>query len=1642
VRRFALLTALLLICALPSKAQDPAQFTQGFNAYQPYDFDGTSSVNLSNFNLFLHIPLASYPQRGTLPPITFFINYNNFTWYEINDIDDDDNGFMWWQPEGNAGAYVSSAPALQLGQTSIEWDQANGVWGVYSYYQPFAIDGSGAVHDLYNAAGPFALVSTDGSDINVPASCTDPSYGNPYSDCKFLDSNGNLYAGPQGWSLTTITDPNGNTMPNGEQWSWGLYQADTSFVTSGTDSLGRVFPNNHAAMAPSSPGCYPLTLPGQNGGTLTYSLCYANISVSSPFQSLDNSQNFGWSGSVLVLTQIVLPNNASWSFSYDGNGNLTTLTLPTGGSESYSWTYGPWPNQTGGSGTAPNQAAIASRSENANDGTAAKVWQYGWINNATDDGNTVTDPDGNYSVHSFFGAYGNSVVDNGYPELLETESKTYAKNGSGYTLLKRVDSQYPNISEGNFVLPSIVTTTWPATGQVDEISYTYDNANEDTEQDQPNNPPYYTPYIEGKVIEKDEYDYGSGTPGALLRRTLTSYLWQSNSSYWSANLLGPPTSVSVENGAGGQAALTNFGYDESPSPSGVHGNQTSVHRWLSNGAAVSTANCSVSVSSGGYLTSYTVYNSNGTVNESTDSCGQSAGSTNHTTTYGYSSSSCPSGTGYAGSRPVTVTNALGQTNLYCYDISTALLKLTEDPNGATTTYTYNDSLNRLTSVSYPDGGSDTFSYNDTIQSLQNPSFTFTKAINSGLNLSGTGVVDGLGRKIRTAVTNGESVPFDQADTCYDNEGRVAFKSYPYQGAGVSSTTRFCSGAGDSLAYDPLNRITTLTHSDGSTILTSYADPDVSVSDEGNGAGRLQTISQMDGLGRLTSVCEVTSTTLIGITPTPASCGLDVSATGFLTTYTYDTLDDLISVTQGGLNPRSFQYDSLSRMTSATNPESGTITRTLDANGNTVNETKPAPNQTGGATVTLSYCYDSLNRMTSKAYTTQSCPMGSPVATYAYDQISAFGVTLTNSIGRLSSESTTGTYPTGSVFSYDSMGRVVNNSQCTPQNCGTALFALDYTYDLAGDTTSSTNGMNVTFGGQYNAGTRLTELTSSLSGTNHPATLLGYQSAVHYNAAGSVLAAPLGNGITETRTYDSRLRPTGITATLLSTNATVYQTAISSYAPNSNLISDNDSVNGNWTYAYDALNRLIGSNLNSGGTIYSYAYDRFGNRWSQTATPSGGQQSLGFNANNQIVSGSGVTYDAAGNTTDDGITAYAYDAEDRIISATNNISGTSAYVYDAGGRRVRKTTSSGSVDYLYDLGGNQIVEVSSAGVWNRGEVYVRGRHLATYSGGASGTTYFIHSDWLGTERARTTAGGAIYETCTSLPFGDGLSCSGSDPSPMHFTGKQLDAESGLEYFGARYDAPSLGRFMSADVMHITAHLADPQSFNRYTYARNNPLVYVDPDGKDFKQAWNDFRDFVLHSMYIHYSAGVGAELSVKAGAAEAKAGVSLKANVETSKDAILKVSNSLEDGVKACQSGVCAGVQKSAEQTVGTIQNDNTLTGKEQPVVTETNTLGGDSTTVNTSASDSDKVGIGLEAGIGLVAGVEVGATKEGFADLKDAVLQVVASVTGTQPPAPPSTGGSPGNCVTPTNAPTPDGRSSMPQGSANGGTCGPGAGTH
>jgi RHS repeat-associated protein len=143
-----------------------------------------------------------------------------------------------------------------------------------------------------------------------------------------------------------------------------------------------------------------------------------------------------------------------------------------------------------------------------------------------------------------------------------------------------------------------------------------------------------------------------------------------------------------------------------------------------------------------------------------------------------------------------------------------------------------------------------------------------------------------------------------------------------------------------------------------------------------------------------------------------------------------------------------------------------------------------------------------------------------------------------------------------------------------------------------------------------------------------------------------------------------------------------------------------------------------------------------------------------------------------------------------------------------------------------------------------------RHLCTSTPAASpppgGETIdtdieYYHLDALASVRMVTNRTGAVIARYDYLPFGEEIppSAAGRDQVPGYggisstrrFTGKERDVESGLDYFGARYYGSRIGRFSTVDPADtFKENLVDPQRWNKYAYARNNPLKYVDPDGR--------------------------------------------------------------------------------------------------------------------------------------------------------------------------------------------------------------------
>ncbi len=287
------------------------------------------------------------------------------------------------------------------------------------------------------------------------------------------------------------------------------------------------------------------------------------------------------------------------------------------------------------------------------------------------------------------------------------------------------------------------------------------------------------------------------------------------------------------------------------------------------------------------------------------------------------------------------------------------------------------------------------------------------------------------------------------------------------------------------------------------------------------------------------------------------------------------------------------------------------------------------------------------------------------------------------------------------------------------------------------------------------------------------------------------------------------------------------------------------------YAYDGLYRLIGaaedsSNEDPLGTAscstvggrwcVQYAYDQFGNGW--TPSKSGLALGLAQATSNWYLQSGGVVnnrlkdvaYDASGRqkqwNVGDTSSVAVYDPEGHMTEAkgdsvvtpgTEKIYG--SYLYNGDGQRVKSVADGKTVWYVYGLDGGVAAEFATG-----------------YTNVNAGKTLYPVTDHLGSTRAWFDQTGTVTQRVDYEPFGGEIQRTGvagysgvGDPA-QKFTAKERDAETGLDYFGARYLMAGQGRFGSPDVPLVDQHVEDPQSWNLYSYARNNPQLFVDPTGQ--------------------------------------------------------------------------------------------------------------------------------------------------------------------------------------------------------------------
>jgi RHS repeat-associated protein len=564
-----------------------------------------------------------------------------------------------------------------------------------------------------------------------------------------------------------------------------------------------------------------------------------------------------------------------------------------------------------------------------------------------------------------------------------------------------------------------------------------------------------------------------------------------------------------------------------------------------------------------------------------------------------------------------------------------------------------------------------------------------------------------------------------------------------------------------------------------------------------------------------------------------SGGQDTYSSGvahpYVTTYTYDVMDNLTGVSQAaGLvngqqtagQPRSYVYDSLGRISSATTPESGTVATYYTDAGNNSCAGDPAlacrVQDARGIVKTLTY--DGINRLAGVTYSD-----GTPSVTYQHDSggAAAFALTRMTKIIEGSNSQT---------FTYDNLGRIKTVSHVID---GTT-YLVQYGYNLASQLTSIT----------YPSGRVVSQNLDAFGSMAAIAdTSTTYLSSLTYNGAGQPLGLMLGNGVQGAFTYNDHLQlstlhyfKTGTPTTEVLNLAYDYGTGNNGQIQAVHYFTSPgmEDLTKTEIFAYDPVGRLVAGqtgtvNTTPGSKTWSlqWVYDRLGNRKSQSLlngdpTLPVGQPNFTFDPGTNRITNTGYTYDAAGNMTHDASNAYTYDGANRL----KQVNAGPAYTY-FGALRIKKVNSGTTTVYVY-AGTKTIAEYAiGSSTPSREYVYSGSLLLATVSG--ANTTYH-HPDHL-SNRVETDSSGTVVRTFGHFPYGESWYETGT-PDKWKFTTYETDAltgETGLNYAQFRSYAPGQGRFMNADL--LGPDLNAPQSLNRYTYVMNDPVNFSDPLGLD-------------------------------------------------------------------------------------------------------------------------------------------------------------------------------------------------------------------
>jgi RHS repeat-associated protein len=793
----------------------------------------------------------------------------------------------------------------------------------------------------------------------------------------------------------------------------------------------------------------------------------------------------------------------------------------------------------------------------------------------------------------------------------------------------------------------------------------------------------------------------------------------------------------------------------------------------------------------------------------------------------------------AGQFPTTRTNALGHEEAREYDPRFGTVTKLTGPNGLVTAWTY-DAFGRRATETRSDGTGTTSTYTLCGACPANGKY-FVTDVTTGAPTR-TAYFDSLNREIRSELQGFDGTAV-RKDTEYDNLGRILRVSQPYYAGAAPVWTNYL--------YDALGRV-------------------IQADEPATSAGSARTVTSYSGLVTTVTVSNAGSGTNMpnGVVQTQTTTRNSqrqvvqvIDAQGSIIGYTFDPFGKLKTTDAGGV-VTTLSYDLRGRKLGMTDPDMGTWRYDYNAAGELVW-------QQDAKLQVATMAYDKLGRMTARVeadLTSKWFYDAYPTTAPEWDasMVSGLAGDCSRGKGKPCYVWADNGYRRAHGYEPDATkaGRLLDTNVRIDGD-----YIVRATYDSAGrlDTTTYPTGFAVK--NVYNAHGYLWKVQR----TNDADTTV-YWTANTLNAAGQVTQEVLGNGLTTARTYDALYRTSAI-------QSGAVQNLAYSHDAIGNLVQRIDSVQGvTENFTYDTLNRLLTAS-GPGLTTRTFGYDPIGNvahksdigahvypavgdarpHAVSSVTNDGAPNSItaayGYDPNGSQISALGTVYGAASSAAFSRTIAYtsfnmpasltrtlgaesysytyAYNTEHermRLIAVRPDDTVTSTYLHPGGRGALlyEKETraSDGRIEHKhYVNGGSGLVGVFVT--------------KSSYGAGEGPQMRYFHRDCVGSITRITDPSGAPIEALGYEGYGERRYPSGQEQdrtalpplagvsTDRGFTAHEHLDEMNLVHMNGRIFDPALGRFLTADP--FVQEPENLQSYNRYSYVLNNPLIHTDPSG---------------------------------------------------------------------------------------------------------------------------------------------------------------------------------------------------------------------